>query len=110
MSRKNYDTYKHRIDFYLEENGILDNSQYRLGMPAVISDPTIVARVIEKKINIEYWNYDTVDEPSYDTLKELSTKSNFKEHRNKNMLLHKLDFILKISFPIGVYKENMVIY
>jgi hypothetical protein len=48
--RKKYDTYKHRIDFYLLANGISDNSGYRLGMPPIEEGTN--------KINIEYWNYD----------------------------------------------------
>ena len=93
MTHEKYNSFKHRIDFYLEENGETDNSKYSLGHPVVDS-------VKGNKINIEYWNYE-IARPTYDILKELYKKPNFTQHRNKNMIIHKLDFILKISFPIG---------
>ena len=43
-------------------------------------------------------------------LKIVKTNSAFIDHRNKNLLLHKEKFILKICFKSGKYDEDMVIY
>src|SRR5271156_1367737 len=90
---------KHRIDFYLEEKGITDLSDYHLGKPAISETQTI---------NIEHWGYTKLDiaEPSYEDLKKLLTKPNFIQHRNKNMMIPKLEFILEIKFAAGEYKRG----
>src|SRR5271156_5858715 len=91
---------KHRIDFYLEENGITDLSDYRLYRPT------------NKVVNIEHWGYTNIAEPSHEDLKKLVTKPNFIQHRNKNMIILKLEFILKIKFtpPGESYRRGEVIY
>src|SRR5271156_1776299 len=98
MTHEKYYKYKHRIDFYLEENGITDLSDYRLGNP------------VDENINIEHWGYTNIAKPSYEDLKKLVTKPNFIKHRNKNMIIPKLEFILKIKFAAGEYKRGEVIY
>src|SRR5271156_799483 len=89
---------KHRTDFYLEENGITDLSDYRLCRPT------------NDVVNVEYWGYANKAEPSHEDLKKLVTKPNFIQHRNKNMIIPKLEFILKIKFTPGEYKRGEVIY
>src|SRR5271156_4099963 len=93
---------KHRIDFYLEENGITDLSKYSLGSPVILNETVDV-------INIHYWDYENCPKPTYEDLKKLLTKPNFIQHRNNNMILHKLEFILKINFSPGEYKRGEVI-
>ena len=95
-----YYKFKHRIDFYLGENGVTDLSDYRLGHPAATG----------KVINIEHWNYSTVPKPTYKVLKELVKKPNFYNHMYENRLLPKLDFIIKVMFPAGDYKDSVVIH
>src|SRR5271156_5974240 len=98
MTHEKYYKYKHRIDFYLDENGITDLSDYRLGKTA------------DENINIEHGGYTNIAKPSYEDLKKLVTKPNFIKHRNKNMIIPKLEFILKIKFAAGEYKRGEVIY
>ena len=51
----NYYKTKHRIDFYLSENGITDLSDYRLGHPATTSIIESLDRAAtDKIINIEH--------------------------------------------------------
>src|SRR5271156_303148 len=100
MAHDKYYKIKHKIDFYLEENGITDLSDYRLCRPT------------NEVVNIEYWGYNKlgIAEPSHEDLKKLVTKPNFVQHRNKNMIIPKLEFILKIKFDPGSYKRGEVIY
>src|SRR3981189_3591567 len=96
-----YYKWKHRIDFYLEENGITDFSDYRLGKPATTGTT----------VNIEHWGYTSVPvQPTYQVLKELVNKPNFRAHMYKNMLIHKQDFILCVMFPAGDYQDTTVLY
>src|SRR6266853_204683 len=43
-------------------------------------------------------------------LKLIKTNSGFIDHRNKNLLLHKEKFILKICLDPGDYDKDMIIY
>src|SRR5271156_2794908 len=88
---------KHLVDFYLEENEIIDLLNYRLCRPT------------NKVVNIEHWGYTNIAKPSYEDLKKLVTKPNFIQHRNKNMIISKLEFTLKIKFTPGEYKRGEVI-
>src|SRR3981189_133368 len=81
MGHDKYYKIKHRIDFYLEEAGITDLSEYRLGRPASTGIT----------INIEHWGYTTVTKPTNQVLKQLVNRPNFKAHMYKNMLIHKQD-------------------
>ena len=100
MGSDKYYKFKHRIDFYLEEAGITDLSEYRLGKPAAMGTT----------VNIEHWGYTTVIQPIYKVLKDLVNKPTFLGHMRKNMLIHKQDFILCVMFPAGEYKDSTVLY
>jgi hypothetical protein len=101
MVHEKYYKIKHRIDFYLEDKGVTDLSDYNLGKPALIND--------NKDVNILHWGY-IVPRPTYDELKQLFKRSNFIDHRNKNMVIFKLEFVLKIKFSPGTYKRGEIIY
>src|SRR3977135_1382699 len=117
MGGDKYYKWKHRIDFYLNENGVTDLSNYRLGRPAssvgaegsgVVDTGTLSPGWVV--LNIEYWGYTTVPKPTYKALKELVKKPNLKKHMHENMLINKQDFILKIVFKAGKYDDAVVLY
>lgn len=100
MGSDKYYKIKNRIDFYLNEKGVTDFSNYILDRHVLV----------DNEINIIQWGYIDIPKPTYDELKTLCSKPNFIDHRNKNMLLLKLKFILKIKFDPGEYKRGDMIY
>src|SRR6266853_4340391 len=98
---KKYYRYKHKIDFYLKSNNENDFSKYMF---------TFDESGATKDINILRWDYLKIVKPDMKMLKLVKTNRGFYEHRNKNMLLHPEEFILSISFEIGIYPDGMIIY
>src|SRR6266853_166428 len=103
MDRKYYRV-KHKIDFYLNINNEEDCSKYRFTLEHNSDDENYYS------INIIRWDYPDIIKPDKDMLKIVKTNSAFIDHRNKNLLLHKEKFILKICFEAGKYDSEMDIY
>ena len=89
MDRKYYRV-KHKIDFYLKINNEEDCSKYRFNLEHNSDDENYYS------INIIRWDYPDIIKPDKAMLKIIKTNSGFIDHRNKNLLLHKEKFILKI--------------
>ena len=106
VSRKYY-RYKHKIDFYLKINNEEDCSKYSFN---VESGDFLIDGARAYSLNIQRWDYENIIKPDIDMLKIVKTNSGFIDHRNKNLLLHKEKFILKLSFEPGRYDDDMVIY
>ena len=94
---KLYYEYKHKIDFYLSENKISDNSKFHF---------TITGS--NHILNFEYWDY-TIPKPTKEVLDNLKFNPKFKAHRKDNIVIGRLEFILKIKFSEGEYKNGLVI-
>src|SRR6266853_3480608 len=103
IDRKYY-RYKHKIDFYLKINNEEDCSKYMFNIEHNSDDENYYS------INIIRWDYADISKPDKDMLKIIKTNSGLIYHRNKNLLIHKEKFILKICFKSGRYDEDMVIY
>src|SRR6266853_2473682 len=103
MDRKYYRV-KHKIDFYLNINNEEDCSKYRFTLEHNSDDENYYS------INIIRWDYPDIIKPDKYMLKIVKTNSAYIDHRNKNLLLHKEKFILKICFEAGRYDDDMVIY
>ena len=56
MGSDKYYKFKHRIDFYLEENGITDLSDYRLGKPAATRSETSSSGAATSELPIVLYN------------------------------------------------------
>ena len=93
---KLYYKYKHKIDFYLSENSIIDNSKYHFTFQ-------------NNELKFEYWDYENIIKPTKEILDNLKFKSNFKSHRKDNIVIDKLEFIMKITFTEGEYKKGLII-
>ena len=92
---KLYYEYKHKIDFYLSENKISDNSQFHF--------------TIDPVFKIEYWNYENLQEPTKEILDNLKFNPKFKAHRKDNIVISRKEFIMKITFTEGEYKKGLVL-
>src|SRR6266853_5714374 len=103
MDRKYYRV-KHKIDFYLKINNEEDCSKYRFNLEHNSDDENYYS------INIIRWDYADISKPDKAMLKLIKTNSGFIYHRNKNLLLHKEKFILKICLNPGEYDKDMIIY
>src|SRR6266853_5909723 len=106
MDRKYYRV-KHKIDFYLKINNEEDCSKYLFNIE---HGDFLIDGTRSYTLNIIRWNYPDIIKPDIDMLKIVKTNSAFIDHRNKNLLLHKEKFILKLCFEAGRYDDDMVIY
>src|SRR6266853_3381539 len=106
MDRKYYRV-KHKIDFYLKINNEEDCSKYLFNIE---HGDFLIDGTRSYTLNIIRWNYPDIIKPDIDMLKIVKTNSAFIDHRNKNLLLHKEKFILKLCFEAGRYESEMVIY
>src|SRR6266853_3009120 len=106
IDRKYY-RYKHKIDFYLKINNEEDCSKYRFN---VENGDFLIDGTRAYSLNISRWDYENIIKPDESMLKIVKTNSGFIDHRNKNLLLHKEKFILKLCFEPGRYDDDMVIY
>src|SRR6266853_2408248 len=103
LDRKYYKV-KHKIKFYLKINNEEDYSKYMFNIEHNNDDENYYS------INIIRWDYPDIIKPDKDMLKLIKTNSAFIDHRNKNLLLHKEKFILKLCFEPGRYDSEMDIY
>src|SRR6266853_3890051 len=106
IDRKYYRV-KHKIDFYLKINNEEDCSKYLFNIE---HGDFLIDGTRSYSLNIIRWDYENISKPDIEMLKIVKTNSAFIDHRNKNLLLHKEKFILKLSFEPGRYDSEMDIY
>ena len=97
--QKLYYEYKHKIDFYLSENMITDNSKFHFSITSKLD-------IIE--LSIIYWGYEII-KPTKEILDNLKFNPKFKEHKKNNIVITRQEFILKITFSEGEYKKGLAI-
>src|SRR5271156_6732927 len=97
--QKLYYEYKHKIDFYLSENMITDNSKFHFSITSKLD-------IIE--LSIIYWGYEII-KPTKEILDNLKFNPKFKENKKNNIVITRQEFILKITFSEGEYKKGLAI-
>jgi hypothetical protein len=100
-----YRKYKHKIDFYLSENNITDFTKFYFTLTSN-HDVDIRKEIIDLKI-ID-WDYN-IEQPTKEVLDNLKSNPKFKIHRKDNLIIGRLEFILKIVFKEGEYNKGLII-
>ena len=101
VSRKYY-RIRHKIEFYLRVNEVTDFSKFQFSI-----EPTADNNFT---LNIERWDYPKVPKPDLAMLNKYKTNLGFIKDRRRNLLLHKEEFIIKLTFEAGSYPKGMILY
>src|SRR5277367_6786880 len=107
MSDKLYYKYKHKIEFYLKIQNITDFSKFDFN---VIDNNHTEVVESEARLNVTYWGYENIEQPTIENLKYLKNNKDFIQHRVDNELILPEQFILKIILTPGNYTKGFKIF
>jgi len=88
-------------------NEVTDFSKFQFSIEPIADANAVPTNF---SLNIERWDYPKVPKPDLAMLNKYKTNLGFIKDRRRNLLLHKEEFIIKLTFEAGSYPKGMILY